>query len=130
MVLGFKTKNKKGELTFYREKILASKKIHTLRKGTRWKGGETIHMATGVRTKQYAQFNTDKPDLLLCVSVQAIRLDINDKKIFVDDRELYVDEQLLLAQNDGFCNLVVFWNWFKDAKELPNQIIHWTDFKY
>ena len=51
--------------------ILSGHKIHTIRedKPRRWKAGNKIHFATGVRTKHYDQFHAG-----VCVSVQAIVL--------------------------------------------------------
>lgn len=63
MVIGFK------EQFVY--KILNGTKIHTIRedKHDRWRPGMTMHMATGVRTKNYKQFHEDN-----CTSVQEISI--------------------------------------------------------
>jgi len=63
MVLGFEQQ--------FVEPILSGTKIHTIRedKHNRWKPGRSIQMATGVRTKNYNQFNEDE-----CVSVQEIKI--------------------------------------------------------
>jgi hypothetical protein len=65
MVLGFKKEFPWGGPTYFKEKILIGAgygpphppKIHTIRAGDRWGAGMTIHMANGVRTKNYQQFN-------------------------------------------------------------------------
>lgn len=53
MILGFKTHypkwmTKAGWPTFFPEKIAAGIKIHTFRKGKRFKPGDKIHASTGV----------------------------------------------------------------------------------
>jgi len=51
MILGFKTK--------FTDKILNGSKIHTIRKDSknRWKVGNTIHFANGIRTKNNNETN-------------------------------------------------------------------------
>lgn len=136
MLLGFANINiRTGEKAGFVEKILSGDKIHSLRKGKRWKLGMKIHMCTGLRTSKYKQFNEGYDDLERCRSVQEIKLVaeteyLNDYKIFVDGRELPVEEQIQLAHNDGFDSLVAFWQWFNNPAEYPNQIIHWTGKRY
>ena len=122
MILGFKPR--------FKEPILNGKKIHTIRvdKGNRWKEYRKIQMATGVRTKQYQQFCER-----CCHSTQTIEIirtsDYLEKTIVkIDGRKLTQDEVQQLAWNDGFCNLIDFWMWFRDG--FTGKIIHWTDFKY
>jgi len=139
MILGFKTQIK-GKPTFFVQKILACKleeyrksfkpKLHSIRKGKRWKAGNSIQMATGVRTKKYFQFNGDGIGLDVCKSVQEIRIEHNEsgKFVFIDDiqiSDLWVHE---LAVNDGFADADDFFNWFNENFE--GQIIHWTDYEY
>ena len=135
MILGFANNNiRTGEKTGFVDKILRGEKIHSLRKGYRWRSGMGIQMATGMRTGRYNQFNVNKPELQLCISTQRIRIiaseDMTDCKIFVDNRELSRDEQKELAWNDGFDNLASFWLWFSNPDLFPDQIIHWTDKRY
>lgn len=161
MVLGFKTKID-GKLTYFVQKILACvmpeykkefiPKIHSIRNGNRWKTGMLIHMATGVRTKNYFQFNQNIRGLEQCKSVQSIeieemimtssdhcyvfeeyskKLDETFVKVFkvkVDSRPLETKEIHQLAANDGFNNTDDFFRWFNT--NFKGQIIHWTDFKY
>ena len=63
MILGFKKQ--------FPPMILVGTKIHTIRedKHDRWKAGNKIHFATGIRTKNYNQFYSG-----VCKSVQAITL--------------------------------------------------------
>lgn len=166
MILGFKTKFPWGQETRFAEKILLphfiydpikkyfseticiAPKVHTIREGQRWKAGDWIHMATGVRTKFYKQFNKGIPELAKCRSTQ--RIDIIHRGpgcaiIFVDrkvkfSRIIRQVEPLGTFEfgglwfndfwkNDGFDCEVDFWKWF--SKPLRNgQIIHWTDLKY
>lgn len=114
MVLGFKKQ--------FPEKIISGQKIHTIRVGNRWKPGMKIHFATGVRTKNYQQFNSGT-----CVSVQSIRIYFPSGNVLID-WELFHNKELL-AKNDGFDSFQEMQDWFgKDGVE--GQIIHWTDFRY
>ena len=106
MILGFKTQFPDKTPTFFPEKILACTfrdnsfylmhrpKKHTIRSGQRWKAGMPIHMATGVRSKAYRQFNKNVPGLNKVISVQKIQIKWDnpvgdpryDFNIWVDDR--------------------------------------------
>lgn len=147
MILGFKPQ--------FVPKILNGTKIHTIRKGNRWKPGMSIQMATGVRTKNYCQFNTDISNLQICKSVQTIKIRFNHAcdiwqfhiwnsnirlyftfSIYIDDIQIVGKSYIhLLALNDGFEDVDSFINWFYNARNLElnmyeGQIIHWTNFKY
>ena len=163
MILGFKTKFPWGEPTFFWQKIIASvpvdperphsspgnmfssyvPKIHTIRVGNRWKAGQWLHMATGVRTKQYDQFNKGIPELAKCRATQRFDLTFRNRDVVA----LYIDKKLKycknrdhvyecepgwldqFAKNDGFNDAEQFFRWF--TKSIRNgQIIHWTDKKY
>lgn len=121
MVLSFKPQ--------YPPKILAGTKIHTIRKDipNRWKVGNKIHFATGVRTKNYKQFFVGE-----CKSIQKIFIRyLNDEiLIYIDDRKLPLlpSQAEQLAVRDGFESLNDFSKWFD--REFTGKIIHWTDFKY
>lgn len=157
MVLGFKTEIN-GKLTLFVGKIKRSfgslldlqPKLHTIRKGNRWKAGMTIHFATGVRTKFYNCFHVAK-----CVSVQGIEIIDCDQlqpsqynnqfivvsreiagidyynafMIKIDGRALSTTDIITLAQNDGFDSTKEFFEWF-EYKEFFGQLIHWTDLRY
>ena len=110
--------------------ITEGTKIHTIRedKHNRWKPGQIIHGATGVRTKNYNQFFED-----VCQSVQTIEIKwkddyLNNVKVIIDGRELNLDEKVKIAKNDGFKNLFDFFLWFDE--NFKGKIIHWTNFKY
>ena len=122
MVIGFKHR--------FVEPILARLKIHTIRKDNhnRWREGMKMHMATGVRTKMYNQFNEDT-----CKSVQEIEIirvsdELNETIVKVDGRVLSEHEVYQLARNDGFENIIDFWMWFADG--FKGKIIHWTEYRY
>ena len=142
MILGFKTKFNNGKDTNFVIKILAcirseyaekyKMKKHSIRKGNRWKADMLIHMAIGVRTKHYIQFNRNKPELSTSKSVQSIEIRnlFNDRAgVNIDGRELTASEIDLLAMNDGFDTTEEFWDFFK-SDEFEGQIIHWTDLRY
>ncbi|MDR2915594.1 MAG: hypothetical protein LBV74_12305 [Tannerella sp.] len=137
MILGFKTRypewmTKKGWDTFFEDKIKAGIKIHTIRQGHRFKPGDKLHLATGVRTKNYNCFKE-----MVCTYTQEIELDRNfgygpmDLIINIDGHPLRQLEKETLAMKDGFDTYQDFVEWFnqKDEKFI-GQIIHWTDFKY
>lgn len=89
--------------------ILAQTKKHTIRVDShnRWRAGMKMHMATGVRTKKYNQFNED-----ICKSIQQIEIIrtsdyLNDTIVKIDGRKLTQPEVQQLAWNDGFDNLIL-----------------------
>lgn len=127
MVLGFKSQ--------FQDKILAGTKIHTVRQdpNDRWRRGNKIHFATGVRTKNYNEFKEG-----LCVSIQKVFMTYSHVlEISVDDNYLFgYPERLQFAQNDGFDTFEAFEEWFYPLiKVAPGglysaKLIHWTDFRY
>lgn len=144
MVIGFKEKNK-GVSTHFKEKILAGvmpelaqrycPKLHTMRAGNRWKAGDIIHMATGVRTRSYCQFNEGIDALSKVISVQDVKIewkkpktDVYDFNIFVDGEKLNHFSIIQFTQNDGFTLIKDFAAWFNE--DFEGQLIHWTDLRY
>lgn len=127
MVLGFKKQ--------FKTSIVKGDKIHTIRedKNDRWRAGNLIHFATGVRTKEYNNFLKRT-----CKSVQDIEIIHNENK----EHEMYdkgvwvlIDNIVLsdfgverLALNDGFSSVYEFLQWFN--KDFKGKIIHWTNFRY
>lgn len=144
MILGFKTKFPWGEPTSFREKILYNfvdypnpllqPKLHTIREGFRIKPGDTLHMATGVRTKFYNQFNKGIPGLEKCISVQSVRIFSDVKEVWIETSKKKIYKKLLLSEiktlalNDGFDSVEQFWKWFD--RDCIGQIIHWTNLVY
>ena len=128
MVLGFKKQ--------FEDKILKGSKIHTIREDSndRWKAGNKIHFATGVRTKNYNQFKEGE-----CKSIQTIEIFYGDVKpnlvtVAIDKGIIYstlldIDFNFLeFVKNDGFDSIESFFDWFD--KDFKGKIIHWTDKRY
>lgn len=116
MILGFKTQ--------FNDKIISREKIHTIRKGKRWRPGMKIQFYNHVRTKKMVKFKHDQ----VCIGVQNIKIEGYSFIIFIDGKFFSPTKYLSLAINDGFDNIAGFLNWFD--KPFEGQIIHWTDFKY
>lgn len=129
MILGFKPQ--------FVQPIMDGTKIHTLRFdfNHRWKEGVKMHMATGVRTKQYNCFKQD-----VCNGVQEVWMEVEkgkrDLRLEINWRDLTDEEKVQFAKNDGFDSWEFFLDWFypivKDGLDgnLIFKIIHWTDFRY
>lgn len=138
MILGFKKQFEGGKPTHFKEKILEcvkptgkyKPKKHTMRAGKRFKKGDKLHLAYGVRSKEYKQFNEGVEGLQECTGVQecVIKWKRHDYTVSIDGRILPTDEVEELAVNDGFDDIVQFLTWFCKSQVL--QIIHWTKLKY
>lgn len=124
MILGFKSR--------FKGKIINGQKIHTIRADVneRWRAGNVIHFATGVRTRFYNQFWYGH-----CKSVQDIRIinynstHLADFRVLIDNRELSLEEIGVLVKNDGLDSPHEFINWFvpKEYGNFAGKIIHWTN---
>lgn len=149
MILGFKTHWPDGTPTHFREKILANTrpeyfhdyipKIHTFRLGQRWKDGDLLHLATGVRTPNYEQFNKEEHIHKCGKNTHAITqktwVEWDSKSLYICVDGLLLTPSLLLlyACNDGFNSIDQLTNWFfpdKKRARLEGQTIHFTNFKY
>lgn len=156
MVLSFKERFPWGAPTYFREKILLGAgykwfnnaavkvsnglilkdeygqrlrpKIHTIRAGIRWTADDAIHMAYGVRSSRYCQFNRLVPGLQVCKSVQHIEIQRKRAPFIRIDGIPIVHQLEDLYFNDGFDSPNDFWRWFNEP--FKGQIIHFTDFKY
>jgi len=123
MILGFKPQ--------FKEKIINKSKIHTIRRdeNNRWKSGNKIHFATGVRTKKQSCFRHG-----FCQSVQKISivyyegLKGDEVGVLIDGRIISEEETEQLAKNDGFDSVKEFFEWFNE--DFEGRLIHWTEFKY
>jgi len=125
VILGFKP--------IFVPKILEGSKIHTIRRDLpdRWKVGNKIHFATGIRTKNYNQFHLGE-----CLGTQKIEIIYtNFEVINFDCPMITIDGNVIpetfhrdLARNDGFNNELEFYRWFD--QDFMGKIIHWTNFKY
>lgn len=155
MILSFKS-HFGAQPTYFKEKILAcivpgyrilyQPKLHTIRKSSRYRAGQFLHMAYGVRTKKYEQFNRGVTGIEKCTGIQKIEIRWSEAKheslspsytipfdgrfarIWVDDRPLSFLRAEALATNDGFDSIHDFLNWF--SADFQGEIIHWTDLKY
>lgn len=132
MHLSFKTVSHWGWKTSFPEKILGGLKLHTIRQGTRFSVGVRLHMATGMRTKNYNCFNADRGDCQQCLGVQRILVEPKQKEIYIwdgmDFRKMTWVEVDRLAKNDGFDNTWQFWKWFTEP--VNGQLVHWTNLLY
>ena len=132
MVIGF---NKQ-----FPDKITAGTKKHTIREDVhnRWHAGMVMHMATGVRTKNYNCFKLDT-----CKSTQHICIfydyPIGSKRtvVIIDNKYIYdnlcpdlkaIVRMNELAFNDGFDSIESFFEWFNS--DFSGKLIHWTDLRY
>lgn len=113
--------------------IESGHKIHSIREDPhkRWKSGMMIHMATGVRTKEYNQFR-----LLPCISVQEIVIIRRWPywEIIIDNSYMNAIQEKMLIENDGFSDIELFLKFFipeiNPYAKWTGKIIHWTDKKY
>lgn len=127
MILGFKSR--------FKGKIINGQKIHTIRADVneRWKAGNVIHFATGVRTKFYNQFWYGH-----CKSTQKVQMYRNYGSgshvitISIDGRWLDDEEMREFIKNDGFDDLPEFVVWFLPEPKwiFGGKIIHWTNKLY
>lgn len=127
MVLGFKPE--------FKPLILAGTKIHTIRedKNNRWAPENIIHMATGVRTKNYNQFCLAKCTYIQTIKIQhSAKLDIYIDGLLVDEYGIgFIAFLDMLSKNDGFKTRGEFFKWPAwNKKTFEGKIIHWTNFKY
>jgi uncharacterized protein YqfB (UPF0267 family) len=123
-------------------KILAGTKKQTIRedKTNRWKVGNCIHFATGVRTKNYKQFASGTVANIKCILIQYFELNsthaanhVNNPylikhknksvRVWIGSKILTQDEITKLATDDGFDTTKDFFNWFD--KDFEGKIIVW-----
>ena len=119
MVIGFKPQ--------FVPKILDGTKKHTVRVDAknRYEIGKTLHMATGVRTKNYNCFK-----VLRITGIQKISI-YKNHFVYIDGKLLNTIETNLFAENDGFNGEKDFFEWFSNAGNLfEGKVIHWTDLMY
>ncbi len=129
MILGFtKGMDIEGKRipTNFEQKIKSGEKIHTIRvdEKSRWKQGNKIHFATGVRSSNYNCFKHGT-----CSGVQQIEIDIN-YSVKVDGNNLNKMQIQALAWNDGFISVDDFKAWFKPYLPFQGKLIHWTERRY
>ncbi len=157
MTLSFSTHFPNGTPTHFVEKILAPfilqycldfpPKIHTFRKGYRWKPGMTMHMVTADLGKVRVLFNKGIPALEFCAGEQPTVIGMwhtGQMYIHIYDepgeniiKALTPADMLIYAANDGFNSLQEMEDWFfpKGFQGRPHpshvgQTVHFTPFKY
>lgn len=125
MVIGFKPA--------FVPKIEIGSKIHTVRDNERFSNGTIMHMATGVRTKQYKCFKeticTGREKIVI-IPQGWIKEQVISKipKIIIEGRQLANYEVLNFIENDGFDTVESFVDWFD--KPFNGFLIHWTQYRY
>jgi len=110
-------------------------KLHTIRRGYRWKEGTQIHFKVW-EGKPYKSKTFNFAPIIPCKGVQEIEFKWRKTatgrcvNVFIDGKDVTTNVELIdnLALNDGFHNRKDFFEWFKD--DFKGQIIHWTDLKY
>lgn len=131
MVLGFNQR--------FVQKIIFGTKRQTIRKDTknRWKVGNTVHAAVGVRTKNYYCFMQSVCTDIRPISIkwlqeppcyQGIVLEYKNRfvEIHVYGKLLDNYEIFRLAKNDGFDTTADFLDWFNE--DFEGKIIYWEYF--
>ncbi len=121
MILSFKEK--------FKSPIISGQKIHSFREDPteRWKKGNTIQMATGVRTKKYNCFKEAD-----CLSVQKVKMVNHPSSMIIvfDDAVIFHWKDIIqIAKNDGFDDPYDFIEWFfpnNKYGEWHGRLIHWT----
>lgn len=116
-------------------------KLHTIRKGNRWKVGDKIHMVINNRTRDRFQF----APVMEAKSVQEIEIDYYDiyREVRVNNKLIYREEQPFdeveeyeysdefetvldrLVRNDGFESVEQFFTYF--STDFKGQIVSWVD---
>ena len=118
MILGFKPE--------FVPKILDGTKIHTIRedKKDRWKPGNKIHFATGIRTPEYKQFKewrciSTQPILIMPALFTAIHIypSKHSRRPTILRSKKSLDE---FAVADGF----------ECIEDFFGKLIHWTSKRY
>jgi hypothetical protein len=114
-------------------KYLDGTKLHSIRKGNRWREGMSIQFFQDTRTVNMKKFMEDK----MVEGVQDIFMTFIQSRfeITVDhDTYLYWPEQEKLAKNDGFKTVedmrLFFFPIGCEHAYWSGQIIHWTNLKY
>ena len=129
MVIGFKPQ--------FVSKILDGTKLNTIRedKNNRWKKGVKMHMATGVRTKNYSQFSEKVCKNVAKISILwtgcNVKIIIDSVQICNFNTAMHWSEHSnngfrtleTFAKRDGFDDLESFLKWFQ--KDFEGKVIYW-----
>jgi len=123
MILAFKKE--------FVQPILDDTKKHTIRFDilNRWWSGRSIHMATGVRSKNYHCFKEGQ-----CIRTQKVEFireawTLYGLSIVVDGIKLDWSKHIEFANNDGFNTVQDLFAFF-EFQPIKATIIHWTNLKY
>jgi hypothetical protein len=118
------------------EPILAGSKIHTIRRDVtnRAKKGEPLYLHDAVDEKHGGSIQGF--DIKQCISTQKIEIKyiklyawyITGPHVKVDGQYLTAEQIHTLAINDGFTNIIKFFDWFNT--DFTGKIIHWTNKRY
>ena len=115
------------DLTVHETKNLIPK-LHTIRRGQRWKKGMKIHMVINNRTEKRFQFTP----VLECTGVQDVEIKFTNPGFYhptwVDGELLNIHSLKKLAVNNGFLYVDDFFRFFNSY--FSGQIVHWTDIRY
>lgn len=109
-------------------------KLHTIRRGHRWKKGDKIHMVINNRTKDRFQF----APVIKCTKVDSVEINhwwydeekttSNFPTVKINGKSLEWKDIEKLSENDGFPSVESFFDFFNE--DFEGQIIHWTDLRY
>lgn len=119
------THPRKGEPTFFRDKILTGIKKHTIRAGKRWKVGEWISFRTWsgrARKSSQVEFHQAQVKKIFDIDIYETLEVFIDGKFYCN----YSSELIkALAGNDGLDEMD-FKCWFMDLP-FSGQVICWSD---
>jgi len=130
MILGFSAKFQDGTPTNFRDKILKGIKQTTIRedKNDRYKVGTKLHLAEGVRTKNYNCFAEGLIDSLVLIIIKPQEKEIYVMGITSEGVEAcsiksHSEGMEKVIKLEGFDSEEQFWKWFN--KPLAGKMIHW-----
>ena len=108
--------------------IQAGSKIHTIRRGHRWKAGQLINFC--LNADQATTGRTFHPNAMVS-STQHLRI-LNGRHLFIDERPIVGVQLEQLAHHDGFSNAQTLLDWFQEhyGPAFEGQLIHWTPARY
>lgn len=108
-------------------KVQSGQKLCSIRQKARGKVGETLHLFTGMRTKNCRRLGEGViTHVMPFFIVEEDDGQVGD--IYLDGVALSDAQVLALAQLDGFATVAEFVGWFRDTHGLPfDGVLHrWT----
>lgn len=123
-----------GQPTFFRDEILAGRKIHTIRENADWwmevaekvNAGKKVLSIREWSGKPYASKQTEITQFTK-IGVQKVQWVGTDVVIGPHEYNITIFEDM--AANDGL-QIKDFLNWFKYPEPFTGVILHFTDFRY